>query len=119
MFSEEQSKIESLFENAKDYFKAREELVTLTAVEKSSKATALILSAIIIYSFAALFILFSSLTVAYVIARITGEVYIGFASVAVFYLVIALVLRINREKFLKKRIMNIMIRSMLKSNEHE
>ena len=119
MYQEEKEPFNRLIDHAEEYFKTRQKYSKLVAIEKSSKGLATVMSGIIIFCFLLLFLVFFSLTAAYLIAKYTGEYAIGFGAVGALYLIIGLILYAGRDRLLKTPFMNEIIKNMLKEKEDE
>jgi hypothetical protein len=119
MFKEENNSFENLLSHAEDYFKTRQELSKLVALEKGSSILAKALSSVIIFSFLLFFFVFGSLALCWLIAEMTGKTSAGFISVAGLYLLIAVVLYINRNKWLETPFINSFIKNYFEGKEHE
>lgn len=109
----EQGKFEQLFHDAYDYIDAKQQLLKLQLVEKTSRVAAGILSFIIIMPFFILAFLFISFSLAQVFAELWGHQWLGYLSITLIYLFIGLVLVVFRKKLLIRPIMNKFIKQIL------
>ena len=112
-------KFTRLTEHVEDYFKTREELAKLTAAEKSSVILSELLTfTIILFAFSIVF-LFLSFAAAYMIAEYSGKTYLGFIYVTGFYLLLGILLLVNRKKWLRNPVMNSIIKNFFKRDNDE
>ena len=119
MYQEEKEPFNRLIEHIEEYLKTKQTYSKLVAIEKGSKGLSTVMSGLIIFIFLLLFIIFISLTAAYLIAEHTGKYSMGFAVVGAVYLLIGLLLYVGREQLLKTPIMNAIIKNMLKEKDDE
>jgi|SRR5579863_2561668 len=106
--------IETLIKKSGEYLETKIELTKLKAVNTSSDVLStliyLILKILIIF----LFIGFISVAIAILISKTLGEYYLGFSIVAGFYLIVLLIVYIQRKNWIKGPIANSLINKMLK-----
>jgi hypothetical protein len=119
MFQDLKSHLDALFSDIKEYLIIRQNLFKLMMVEKVSGAASAVMSGAILFGIFLLCILFISLALAYIIAYFTGELYIGFSAMALFYLLILLILYKFRNKLMIDPFRDAMIRNMMKEKEEE
>ena len=113
------NKINILVEDTEIYFRTKEELAKHVAAEKGSRAASELFSGLVIaFVFLTVF-LFLSFSLAYIIAEYSGKIYYGFIVVTLMYLLLGILLYSNREKWLKIPMMNSMIKSFFKEQNHE
>jgi Putative Actinobacterial Holin-X, holin superfamily III len=103
----------SLFENATDYLETRVELLKLQAIDKSSDFTSSLVSGITILLIIILGMFILSIGLAIWVGELLGKVYLGFFAVAGFYALVACVLRIFRNSWLKEPVSSMIIKKML------
>jgi hypothetical protein len=113
------TKVEELAEHVKEYVNNRIAGVKLSTAEKSSAVIANIMARLIITVVFVFFIAFASVAAAYLLAKLTGELYWGFLIVAGIYLLIALVVWGLRERILRMPIMNSMLQQLFKNDDDE
>ena len=103
----------SLFENAGDYLETRIDLLKLKAINKSSEVTSSIISrvAILIFMFFAIFIL--NIGLALWIGDLLGKMYLGFFVVAGFYILVAILLHLFKDSWIKGPVSTMIIKKML------
>jgi len=117
MLQDLKTHLDELFSDIKEYLIIRQNLFKLMLVEKVSGAASTIMSGAILFGIFLLCILFISLALAYIIAYFTGELYIGFSAMALFYLLILIILYKFRNKLMIDPFRDAMIRNMMKENE--
>jgi hypothetical protein len=119
MSETENNSIENLIAHAEDYLKTRQELSKLVALEKGSAIAAKAISTVIVFSFFLFFFVFASIALCWFIAEVTGRTSLGFLIVAALYLIIALLLFANRDKWLETPFINSFIKKYFESKTHE
>lgn len=119
MLKQEFNKAEELAMQLKAYVNTEIELVKLTLAEKLSKLLSNFIALIFVGVVFFLFILFTSLSLAYLIGEWTGKIWIGFLMVAVIYLLMGIITWLTREKLLQVPIMNAIIRQLFSKDQQE
>jgi hypothetical protein len=112
---EQQRTLNEVIENVHKYLEMERRLLKLEVIEKVSEASATAASGSIVFVFYLLVFLFFSIALAMLAGDLFGKMYIGFAAVAVLYLLIALVLNLRKEKWLKAPIANTFVKTFLKN----
>ena len=105
--------IESLFEKAEDYSKTSMELLKLNAIDKSADMVSSLLTQTIMFVIAMVFILLSSIGVAFWLGSLFDSIPMGFFMVGGFYLVLTLVVYSVR-KNIKVPIRHLIISNLIK-----
>ena len=113
------TKLDHLINGAEEYFKTRQELSKLIAIQKTSRVAGGLFSSIVIFFLFFFVVVFASIALAYLIAMYTGKPYIGFAVIAFLYLVAGLITYSKRKSLLERPVMNAMIGNFLKEENHE
>lgn len=103
----------------KEYLQVRKELATLTAVEKGSQLFANLLTDGLVLLFAVLAFLFGSLALGYYLSEVLGNTYAGFLIITGFYFLAALIVYSIKDKYMEKRIINIMITKFFKDRNED
>ncbi|HMO61450.1 MAG TPA: phage holin family protein [Ferruginibacter sp.] len=112
-------RIETLSAQVKAYANARIDAAKLELAEKiSSLLSNLIAGAIAVLVFL-VFFLFLNFSIAYMLADLTGKTWIGFLIVAAFYLLIAVVVWVAREKIIRIPVMNSILKELFKAEADE
>jgi hypothetical protein len=102
-------KIDQLIVNLKEYVSIQYKLSKLEAIQRITVFSASVTNMAIIGVVGFLFVLFSSLSMAFFLSSILGNNYVGFAIIAAFYLLVIIVL------FLSKKGIIIAIREKITS----
>ncbi|QNN41574.1 MULTISPECIES: phage holin family protein [Pedobacter] len=102
--------IEDLVDDAKGFLEARVEYTRLYIVEKASKIFAdLVTSTAVIVCFILAF-LFGSVTLALYLSSVLGSYAGGFGCVSLFYILLAIIVYLTKDKYIEKAIINVAIR---------
>ena len=112
-------KVEELAEHMKEYVDNRVASIKLGTAEKGSAILANILAKALLILIFLLVVVFGSVGLAYVIARFTGALYLGFFAVSGIYLLLALLVMAGKEWLLRLPIMNAILRQFFKTEEDE
>lgn len=110
------STIEMLFERAEDYTRTTVELAKLNAVDKTADVMSSLLSRLTVSIVFVLFAFLANIGLSLWIGEILGKVYYGFFIVSSVYLIVAIVLYLFKDQWLKMPISNFIIVKMLKKN---
>jgi hypothetical protein len=105
--------IETLLERATEYGKTSIDLVKLRALDKASDVVSSFVPNAITFAMILTFLLFFNLGLAFWLGGILGKTFYGFITVAAFYAIIALVLRLFMHKWIKRIIYNSIIKKVL------
>lgn len=108
--------IEMLFERAEDYTRTTVELAKLHTVDKAADVMSSLLSRLAVSIVFAMFALLANIGLSIWIGELVGKLYYGFFIVSSFYLLIAIILYIFKNEWIKIPISNFMIVKMLKKN---
>jgi len=106
--------IATLFERAEDYAKTTIKLVKLNAVDKSAEIVSSLFSLLVVSMTVVLSIIITSIGVALWLGKLLGDAFYGFFIIGAFYLLVAIVLRVFREQWLKYPVSNSIIKQMMK-----
>jgi len=106
--------IETLLEKAENYTKTTIELAKLQLIDKSADVLSSIVSIIVISIVAGMFLMLTNIGLAILIGELLGNVYYGFFAVASVYLIIAIIIAVFKDQFIKTPISNSFITSILK-----
>jgi phosphoglycerol transferase MdoB-like AlkP superfamily enzyme len=105
--------IGSLFETAGDYLETRVDLLKLKAVDKSSDIASSIVSRIVICLIITFGIFILNIGLSIWLGTVLGEVWYGFFAVGGFYILLAVVLVIFRNKWLKGPLNDLIVKKLL------
>jgi ABC-type microcin C transport system permease subunit YejE len=108
--------IEMLFERAEDYTRTTVELAKLHTVDKAADVMSSLISRLAVSIVFAMFALLANIGLSIWIGELVGKLYYGFFIVSSFYLLIAIILYIFKNEWIKTPISNFMIVKMLKKN---
>ncbi|CAM3933636.1 hypothetical protein FLSI110296_04250 [Flavobacterium sinopsychrotolerans] len=108
--------IEMLFERAEDYTRTTVELAKLHTVDKAADVMSSLLSRLAVSIVFAMFAFLANIGLSLWIGELVGKLYYGFFIVSSFYLLIAIILYIFKNEWIKTPISNFMIVKMLKKN---
>jgi Putative Actinobacterial Holin-X, holin superfamily III len=103
----------SLFENAGDYLETRVDLFKLQAVSKTSDAASSLVSGLIILLIICFAVIIFNIGLAIWVGELLGKIYLGFFVIAGFYALVALILHLFRNSWIKEPVSNMIIKKML------
>lgn len=109
---EETNKIEKIFNDVKDYAETRFDIILLNAQDKGSGLISSIASIIILGVLGLISTMFLSIAAAWFLGEYLHSPSVGFLCVAVFYLLIVLILYVNRENWIKLPIINSILKKI-------
>lgn len=110
-------RFEALSESLKAYIQTNIELVKLQAIERASVIGSGIASSVILGVVGLLFIVFLSVWAGLYVGLLLGAYHLGFACVAGFYLIVAILLILSKKKIIGDPIRNIISRVALSKSE--
>jgi hypothetical protein len=119
MLKNEKNAFETLFDDVREYLDARQKLVRLRAIEKTSRAVSGMIAFMIILPFFLLAFLFVSIALAHGLAELWGHEYAGYLSVTVLYALAGYLLVRYRKKWIIGPLMNRMIKLALSNEKDE
>jgi len=105
--------IHKIIDQSKEYVSTKIELARLKAVDKAADTISDAIVTIIVMMVALLSLIFFSIAIAMMFRKIFGTYEYGFFIVGGFYAIVFMVLFIQRKKWLKKPIANILIEKIL------
>lgn len=109
---EEKTRLDSLLLHAREYIEERIRLATLEIHDVVSRTLSGIVISLIITLLAILVVLFFSIALAWWIGREFADIYVGFLIVGALYLIIAIVIYLNREKWITMPVMNTFLKNI-------
>ncbi|MCW3072508.1 MAG: hypothetical protein JWO44_2398 [Bacteroidetes bacterium] len=109
---EETNKLEKMFTDIKDYAETRLDIVVLNTQDKATNVISSMASAVILGTLGLFILLFLSVGAAWSLGEYLHSPSIGFFSIAGFYLLVALVLFLNRDKWIKMPIINAILKKI-------
>ncbi len=107
------SSIESLVERTRNYIETRIDLLKLKAIDKSSGFISVLITYLVVFVVFVLFFMLFNVALALLIGDLLGKSYYGFFIVAALYAVIGFILLKNREKWVKKPVINMMVKELI------
>ena len=110
---------QNIIEKIKEYIHVRTELSVLSAVDKGSQLFAGLLTDGLVLVLTVLAFLFGSLALGFYLSEVLNNTYGGFLIVAGIYLLGAVILNSIKEKYLEKRIINLVIEKFFKDRNVE
>jgi len=108
-----------IIEKVKEYIQVRTELTVLSAVAKGSQLFAGLLIAGLVLILTVLAGLFGSFALGFYLSEVLNNTYGGFLIVAGLYLLGAIILNSIKEKYLEKRIINLVIEKIFKDRNED
>jgi uncharacterized membrane protein YgcG len=111
---EQQKSLNEVIDNVYEYLELQKKILRLEVIEKVSEASASAGANSVVFVFYLLVFLFFSIALALFAGDMFGKNYLGFASIALLYLVIALVLNLKKETWLKTPIANSFIKTFMR-----
>jgi hypothetical protein len=110
---------QNIIEKIKEYIHVRTELSVLSAVDKGSQLFAGLLTDGLVLVLTVLGFLFGSLALGFYLSEVLNNTYGGFLIVAGIYLLGAVILNSIKEKYLEKRIINLVIEKFFRDRNVE
>ena len=110
---------QNIIEKVKEYIHVRTELSVLSAVDKGSQLFAGLLIGCLILILTVLAGLFGSFALGFYLSEVLNNTYGGFLIVAGLYLLGAIILNSIKEKYLEKRIINLVIEKFFKDRNED
>lgn len=104
----------SLFEKAGEYLETRIELTKLKTIDSASDFAASVLTKLVFFFVLALALVIGSIGLSYWVGDLLGKTYYGFFIVTGIYLLILLLVSINKYEWIRNPLHGRIIRKMLK-----
>lgn len=111
--------LNELIGSLKEYVETKVEIAKLQLADKAGTAVGSMISFIILLILVSLVVIFASISVAFIISEYYGKNYAGFAIVAGFYLLAAIIIYSGRDKLINRPVTNSFIKSMFKDEDEE
>lgn len=112
--TENATPIATLFERAEDYGKTTLKLLQLNAIDKSADVVSSLVSRLAIIMTVVFSVLIISIGTALWIGKLLGDAFLGFFIIGGFYAILAIILQVFRDQWLKYPVSNSIIKQMLK-----
>jgi hypothetical protein len=106
--------IATLFERAEDYGKTTLNLLKLNTIDKSADIASSLIARLAVIMIVVFSVLIVSIGLSLWIGKLLGETFYGFFVVGGFYALIAILLQVFRNQWLKYPVSNSIIKQMLK-----
>ena len=113
------TKAEELINHLKEYADSKISFAKLNVAEKTSKVVANLTTVLIMLVFILFFIGYASSALASVLGEWTGKLYWGQLLVAGLYLILAIVLWLNRERILRLPVLNALLQQFFRKDNNE
>jgi len=109
----EKETLPPIIDQLKEYAETRIKLAKYQAIEGGTTIAASLISDVVTIVSMVLAFIFASFTLAFYLAKVFGENWIGFGCVAIIYLAIAIAIKVNKKR-LEKPIVNAFIHKIFK-----
>jgi hypothetical protein len=106
--------ITALFERAEDYGKTTLKLLQLNAIDKSTDVASSLVSRLVVIMTVVFSVLIISIGAALWLGKLIGEAFYGFYIIGGFYAILAILLQVFRDQWIKYPVSNSIIKQMLK-----
>lgn len=106
------NKVEQILSNVKEYAETRFDLVAINTQDKVSDVLSSIASVVVVSILSLFIVFFGSVGVAWWIGQLAHNPSIGFFSVAGFYLLVTIIVYVNRDKWIKLPIINSLLKKI-------
>ncbi len=94
------------------YIETNMELYKLKASKQAARSASELAILAVISFFFLLIVIFGSIALAITLAKVTGELYLGYLLVAALYLVLALAFYFSKDRWMKSKLADAIIRSI-------
>ena len=112
------SRLEEIGNDVRDYAENRISIMKLDAAEKGSRVASHVIAGLVIALMFSIAIIFFSIGLALLIAKLTGEFYLGFFSICAFYVLISILLWRFKEKLIQLPLLNSILNKLFEKNEN-
>ncbi|MDF2438382.1 MAG: hypothetical protein K0Q95_2758 [Bacteroidota bacterium] len=109
---EEQNKLEKMVSDIKEYAETRFDIIVLNTQDKATHVISSIATSVIMGVLGFFILIFLSIGGAWSLGEYFNSPSIGFFSVAGFYLLVTILLYVNREKWIKMPIINSILKKI-------
>ncbi|MDO7171924.1 hypothetical protein [Mariniflexile sp. AS56] len=111
--------VDLLYEKAKKYTETSAELLALNTVDKTADVLSSLTTIVLLVLVVVMFTLFINVGLSLLIGSLLNAYYLGFFIVSGFYIVLALVLYVLKDKLIKMPVSNLIISKLLKSKNSD
>ena len=112
---QENSKVEELTENVKNYINTNIELIKLQLTERISVVGPSLLCNLIMAMIVLIFILFISIVAGFYFSKQLGDFTLGFGIITGFYFLLAIILLIGKKKIIENPLRDKIIKKIINS----
>jgi ABC-type transport system involved in multi-copper enzyme maturation permease subunit len=116
---EEKQNVEGILDQLKEYVNTRINLAMMVAADKGSQLFANLVTDGFVLICLVLAFLFGSLALGFYLSELIGNTYAGFAIIALFYFIVALIVYLIKDRYLEKPIINAVIKKMFKERNEK
>ncbi len=109
--------IDVLYKKIKEYIDINFDLVKLNTIDKVADVLSSIVSRLVIFMFIAMFFLLINISLSIYLGELLGKMYLGYAIVAFFYLLMIIVINFFKDPIIKVPITNVIIAKLMKTKE--
>ena len=113
------SETEDLADNIKKLINLKLDSVKLAVAEKSSKLVSNLIAVIIAGLAVTFFIVFFSVALAYLLGELLNNTWAGFLIISGIYLIVALIIRLIKERTIRIPIMNSILSQLFKKDDDD
>lgn len=111
--------IDKLYQKAEQYSKTTLELVKLKTIDKTTDIISSLAVSLIMILIVAIFTMFINIGIALWLGVIFNSMALGFFAVSGFYLIVGLLVYLNRQYLIKTPISNFVIKKLLESKTNK
>ncbi|MHB9055945.1 MAG: phage holin family protein [Paludibacteraceae bacterium] len=113
------NQFEEISDSLKQYLMLNYEIVKLQATEKASVIGSSLFSSLMVGIAAFLFVFTLSIGLGFYLSAVLGNAWSGFAIIAAFYFLLAIILFLGRKKMIEKPLRNNIIEKLLNNSSPE
>jgi uncharacterized protein YqhQ len=111
--------IDKLYQKAEQYSKTTLELVKLKTIDKTTDIISSLAVSFIMIIIAAIFTMFINIGIAIWIGDVFNNMALGFFVISGFYLIVGIIVYLNKQYFIKTPVNNLVIKKLLESKTSE
>lgn len=111
--------IDKLYQKAEQYSKTTLELLKLKTIDKTTDIISSLAVSLILILFVAIFTMFISIGIAVWLGDVFNNMASGFFVVSGFYLIVGVIVYLNKHYFIKTPLENLVIKKLLESKSEE
>lgn len=115
---EEKNETGKLIENLKDYVEIRYQIALLNMQDRMTDVVSSLVVGIVVVLLSTLVLVFVSIAVAIWLGSVINSLFLGFLCIAGFYLLLAILILANRDKWIKIPLINLLIKK-INANEKD